>query len=144
MSVSDVLGAQGGSNHNQENDGRRPNNSARTGRGNNTRNNTNRGSENRNGNLNTINQRNSNNPLENLEYTRKVQDQMASGDHHGFPSSVEGFGADGIVRTIIGGDEIPRTIIEISGGYGKYEGVFEFIIEPSGVSNHRFFRITGR
>jgi hypothetical protein len=36
MSVSDVLGAQGGSNnHNQENDGRRPNNSPRTGRGNN-------------------------------------------------------------------------------------------------------------
>jgi hypothetical protein len=32
MSVSDVLGAQGGSNnHNQENGGRRPNNDARTG-----------------------------------------------------------------------------------------------------------------
>ena len=83
------------------------------------------------------------NPLENIQYTKKVQNQMVNGSDrfHNFPRSVEGFGADGRVTTITGGDGIKRTLVEIPGGLDRHLGVFEFIIEPNGSVNHRFFRI---
>ena len=83
----------------------------------------------------------SNNPLENIKYTDKVKMQMEQGDYHAFPESVDAFGMDGKISTIKGNDGIIRTKVEIEGGYKKEEGVFEYIIEPDGVTvNHRMFR----
>ena len=80
------------------------------------------------------------NPLENIKYTDKVKNQMKLGDYHAFPESVEGFGNDGKITTITGGDKITRTKIEISGSYADKDGVFQYIIEPDGVTcNHRLF-----
>ena len=83
----------------------------------------------------------SNNPLENIKYTDKVKMQMKQGDYHAFPESVDAFGKDGKISTIKGNDGVIRTKVEIEGGYKKEEGVFEYIIEPDGVTvNHRMFR----
>lgn len=66
---------------------------------------------------------------------------MKLGDYHSFPQSVRGFGANGEITRIIGEDKIVRTKVEIPGSYkGKY-GIFEYIIEPNGVTcNHRLFK----
>jgi hypothetical protein len=41
----------------------------------------------------------------------------------------------------LGGDGIIRTKIEIPGSYNGQAGVFEYIIEPDGVTvNHRLFQ----
>lgn len=81
------------------------------------------------------------NPLENIQYTDKVKLQMKQADHHGFPESVSAFGGDGKVSSIIGGDKISRTKVEIPGSYMGKEGVFEYIIEADGKTvNHRYFR----
>ena len=80
------------------------------------------------------------NPLSNIRYTDKVKSQMTKGDYHGFPSSVDAFGKDGIVTKITGGDSIVRTKVEIPGNYQGKQGVFQYIIEPDGVTvNHRLF-----
>jgi hypothetical protein len=80
------------------------------------------------------------NPLANIQYTDKVKEQMASGDYHSFPESVDAFGADGTITTITGGDGVERTEVEIPGSYQGKEGVFQYIIEPDGVTcNHRLF-----
>ncbi|MBQ4537703.1 MAG: hypothetical protein II994_08840, partial [Lachnospiraceae bacterium] len=55
-----------------------------------------------------------NNPLENVVYTDKVKEQMALGDYHSFPEAVDGFGDMGKVSTIVGGDGILRTKVEIA------------------------------
>jgi len=66
---------------------------------------------------------------------------MKQGDYHSFPESVEGFGANGKVTQITGGDKIVRTKVEIPGSYKGKEGIFEYIIEPDGVTcNHRLFK----
>jgi hypothetical protein len=81
------------------------------------------------------------NPLENIKYTDKVKAQMKQGDYHSFSKSVDGFGADGRVTKITGGDKVVRTKVEIPGSYMGKEGVFEYIIEPDGVTcNHRLFK----
>lgn len=80
-----------------------------------------------------------NNPLENITYSDKVLSQMKLNDYHGFPETVDSFGGDGIKTTIIGGDGISRTKIEIPGGYKGKNGVFEYIIEPNDSVNHRIF-----
>ena len=81
------------------------------------------------------------NPLENIKFTDKVKAQMKQGDYHSFPESVEGFGANGKVTKITGGDKIVRTKVEIPGSFKGKEGVFEYIIEPDGVTcNHRLFK----
>lgn len=72
------------------------------------------------------------NPLENIEYTEKVSEQMKQNDYHSFPESVDAFGADGKATQIVGGDGITRTKIEISGSYKGKDGTFEYIIEPDG------------
>jgi hypothetical protein len=80
------------------------------------------------------------NPLENIEYTEKVSEQMKQNDYHSFPESVDAFGADGKATQIVGGDGITRTKIEISGSYKGKDGTFEYIIEPDGKTvNHRLF-----
>lgn len=81
------------------------------------------------------------NPLAKIKYTDKVVGQMKQGDYHAFPRSVEAYGKYGKVTTIKGGDGKKRKKVEISGSYKKKDGVFEFIIEPDGVTvNHRLFK----
>jgi len=83
------------------------------------------------------------NPLANIKYTDKVKTQAAKGDYHGFPESVDGFGTNGNVTQFTGGDKIVRTKVEIPGSYDGKTGVFEYIIEPDGVTcNHRLFKPT--
>ncbi len=81
-----------------------------------------------------------NNPLKNIVYTDKVKNQMDLGDYHSFPESVDEFGGNGKITSIVGGDNVPRTLIEIPGSYMGKEGVFQYIIEPDGITcNHRLF-----
>ncbi|MBS1987215.1 hypothetical protein JST99_04760 [Candidatus Dependentiae bacterium] len=81
------------------------------------------------------------NPLANIKYTDKVRRQMASGDYHGFPLSVDSFGSEGQISEIKGGDGIVRTKVTIDGGFIKKDGVFEYIIESDGFTcNHRLFK----
>ena len=80
------------------------------------------------------------NPLEDIVYTDKVKEQMLLGDYHSFPEAVDGFGDMGKVSTIVGGDRVSRTLVEIEGSYMGKDGVFQYIIEPDGVTcNHRLF-----
>ena len=79
------------------------------------------------------------NLLENIEYSPKVIDQMSLGDYHGFPDIVDNYGGYGIVKNEPGGDEIVRTVVEISGEYMGKKGVFQYIIENNGYCNHRMF-----
>ena len=80
------------------------------------------------------------NPLSNIQYTDKVLNQATLDDFHGFPECADAFGADGVVTKITGGDGIVRTKVEISGSYKGKDGVFQYIIEPDGVTcNHRCF-----
>ena len=89
------------------------------------------------GNKNTINLKNI---LKNIKYTDKVRAQMKLGDYHSFPESVSSFEMDANVTSIVGGDKIIRTKIEIPGSYMGKEGVFQYIIEPDGITcNHRLF-----
>ena len=80
------------------------------------------------------------NPLEDIVYTDKVKEQMMLGDYHSFPEAVEGFGDMGKVSSIVGGDGVTRTLVEIEGSFMGKDGVFQYIIEPDGVTcNHRLF-----
>ena len=61
------------------------------------------------------------NPLEKIEYTDKVKQQMKKGDYHSFPESVDAMGGNGKITQIQGGDGIWRTKVEIQGSYmGKW------------------------
>ena len=83
---------------------------------------------------------NSSNPLNDINYTEKVKIQMEQGDFHSFPKSADAFGSDAIKSEILGGDGLKRTKFEIPGEYMGKKGVFEYIIEPDGVTcNHRLF-----
>lgn len=67
------------------------------------------------------------NPLSNIQYTDKVLNQATL---DGFPECADAFGADGVVTKKV----------EISGSYKGKDGVFQYIIEPDGVTcNHRCF-----
>lgn len=80
------------------------------------------------------------NPLAEIKYRKKVLDQMKMEDYHSFPLSVDGFGSEGEVSVLVGGDGITRTKVVIKGGFMGKEGVFEYIIENDGRScNHRIF-----
>jgi hypothetical protein len=81
------------------------------------------------------------NPLANVRYTEKVINDMSKEDNHGFPNIVDNYGAYGRVSSLVGGDEITRTLVQIPGSYRNRIGVFEYIIEPGGIEvNHRYFR----
>jgi hypothetical protein len=73
-------------------------------------------------------------------YSSKVIHQMKQGDMHSFPESVKAFQHEGKVTKIIGNDGIVRKKLSIQGGYKGHDGNFEFIKEPNGKINHRFFR----
>ena len=80
-----------------------------------------------------------NNPLEDIEYTSKVQQQMQLGDYHAFPEAVDAFGNIAKAEEIIGGDLVARMQYEIEGGYMGKEGVFQYIVELDNTCNHRDF-----
>ncbi|HIW05934.1 MAG TPA: VENN motif pre-toxin domain-containing protein [Candidatus Ignatzschineria merdigallinarum] len=82
---------------------------------------------------------NNENFFKNSWYTDKVKNQAASGDYHGFPSSVDHFSGAGKMTEIIGGDGITRYKLEIPGEYRGRTGVFEYIRDPDGKINHRLF-----
>jgi uncharacterized membrane protein (Fun14 family) len=73
-------------------------------------------------------------------YTDKVQQQMNGDDYHSFPEEVTNHADKGTVRTIKGGDGVEREMLEIPGEYKGKTGKFEFIKEPDGSINHRYFR----
>ncbi len=80
------------------------------------------------------------NPLENIKYTEKVLKQATQNDFHGFPECVDAYGEYGVITKITGGDGIIRTQVEIAGSYMGRDGVFQYIIEPDGVTcNHSLF-----
>ena len=80
------------------------------------------------------------NPLANIKYTDKVLEQATWKDYHGFPECADAFGADGIVTNITSGDGLIRTKVEIPSSYMNKDGVFQYIIEPDGITcNHRLF-----
>jgi RHS repeat-associated protein len=74
------------------------------------------------------------------KYTNKVLGQMKKGDFHDFPESVKTFEAEGVIRTIKGGDDVTRQMLEIPGEYGGKKGFFQFMKEADGSINHRFFK----
>jgi len=80
-----------------------------------------------------------NNPLEDIEYTSKVQQQMQLGDYHAFPEAVDAFGNIAKAEEIISGDGVARMQYEIEGGYMGKEGVFQYIVGLDNTCNHRDF-----
>ena len=80
------------------------------------------------------------NPLDDITYTDKVKRHMLRGDNHSFPLEVDNYWAYGKASTIIGGDGVKYTKLEIRGFYKGQEGVFEYIYNVSKICNHRFFR----
>ncbi len=77
-------------------------------------------------------------------FSDKVRAQMQQDDFHSFPRSVEGFQDSGKVTKLKGSDGVTREKLEIPGGFKGKEGKFEFIKEPDGTINHRFFRPNGQ
>lgn len=79
------------------------------------------------------------NPLSGTTYTGKVRQQLRQGDLHSFPLEVDNFAGNGKSSTIVGGDGVTRTKVELPGGYRGRTGHFEWIIEPDKRVNHRIF-----
>lgn len=84
--------------------------------------------------------RETDNPLEDIEYSDKVKQQMKLGDNHSFPLLVDNYGALGKQSTFMGGDGKIYYKLEISGAYKGYKGNFEYIYDSAKYCNHRFFR----
>ena len=59
--------------------------------------------------------------------------------NHAFPSLVDIFVDESSGYPLKGGDGIVRNKIEIPGSINNIPGTFEYIIEPNGDCNHRFF-----
>jgi RHS repeat-associated protein len=78
------------------------------------------------------------------KYSDKVLSQMGKGDLHSFSELVTNYAQEGKVETIIGKDGVKRVQLEIPGSYQGKEGVFQFIKEPDGMINHRFFKPNGK
>ena len=77
-----------------------------------------------------------------IRYTDKVLRQMNNPFdlNHSFPSIIDTFVDINSGRPLKGGDGIVRTIIELPGSINDRPGVFEYVIEPNGMCNHRYFR----
>ncbi|MCJ9753645.1 hypothetical protein MOV61_23270 [Neorhizobium sp. BETTINA12A] len=74
------------------------------------------------------------------QYTTKVNNQMQLDVYHGFPSLIEKNASAGTVRSITGRDGTTRDMLEVRGAINGKPGTYEFIKEPDGMINHRFFR----
>jgi len=78
-----------------------------------------------------------------FKYTPKVLKQIESDIYHGFPSIIDEMAINyGKKEKIIGGDGIERTRIILPGAINGKKGRYEWIVEPDGSVNHRFFRIS--
>ena len=77
-----------------------------------------------------------------IRYTDKVVKQMSNTKdlNHSFPTVIDTFVDVNSGRPIVGGDGITRQLIELPGSINNIPGIFEYIIEPDGMCNHRFFR----
>jgi len=77
-----------------------------------------------------------------IRYTDKVLKQMnnAADLNHAFPSVIDTFVDINSGRPLKGGDGIMRILIELPGSVNNTPGIFEYIIEPNGMCNHRFFK----
>ena len=60
--------------------------------------------------------------------------------NHAFPSIIDTFVDINSGRPLQGGDGIMRNLIEIPGSINNTPGIFEYIIEPNGMCNHRYFK----
>jgi len=82
--------------------------------------------------------------LTGIEYTPEVLEQMANSSdlHHSFPSIIDDIASThGNVGQFAGSkDGVVRTVVELPGSINGKQGVYQWIIEPNGVTvNHRFF-----
>lgn len=66
---------------------------------------------------------------------------MARDINHGFPNMIDDIAVTyGKVGSFIGNDGVKRTAVEISGSINGKSGIFQYIIEPDGITvNHRLF-----
>ena len=81
-----------------------------------------------------------------IRYTDKVLGQMDNAEdlYHAFPSVIDTFVDINSGYPLKGGDGITRTMIKIPGQVNKDAGFFEYLIEPDGTCNHRYFRKLGK
>jgi hypothetical protein len=66
---------------------------------------------------------------------------MKADVRHGFPMSFDADARYGTVRPFIGGDKVERMLVSLPGELNGKTGVLEWLIEPNGDINHRFFSI---
>ena len=80
--------------------------------------------------------------VDSVRYTEKVVKQMSNSSdlNHSFPALIDTFVDIKSGRPFKGGDGIVRTRIEIPGKIKNTPGVYEYIIEPNGMCNHRYFK----
>jgi RHS repeat-associated protein len=79
--------------------------------------------------------------FEGTYYSPKVNRSIDTDIYHSFPELVNRFENSGQIRTITGGDGIKRTMLRIPGSINGESGVYEYIKEPNGMINHRFFNV---
>ena len=82
------------------------------------------------------------NPLDDIAYTEKVQQQMQQDDYHGFPNIVDNYGGYGYQQSFTGGDGNIYTKLIIPGTYRGHEGAFVYIWNENGMCNHRMFEVS--
>lgn len=82
--------------------------------------------------------------FEGASYSREVLGKMSRNDFHSFSDLVTNYAELGTVTRVAGGDGVVRQLLEITGGYGSKNGVFQFLKEDSGVITHRFFKAEKR
>jgi hypothetical protein len=76
-----------------------------------------------------------------FNYSDKVIKQMDGDIYHGFPNMIDDMAQRyGMVGKITGKDGIERTVIELPGFLNGTNGVYQYIIEPNGMVNHRLFQ----
>jgi hypothetical protein len=87
----------------------------------------------------------STNPLENTQYTPRVDKQATSVDdtYHVFPSLDDTLAQECDATIIVGGDGVTRTLVQIPGSVDGETGVYEYIINSDSKVNYRLFVPTG-
>ena len=79
--------------------------------------------------------------FKNAKLTQKVESQIASGDMHSFPASVDGYAAKyGKFKYITGEDGNIYFELKLKGGFKGKEGSFEYIKDNKNNINHHFFK----
>ncbi|MBN2433832.1 MAG: hypothetical protein JXK07_01045 [Spirochaetes bacterium] len=77
--------------------------------------------------------------FDNNKYSNKVKKQMNKNDFHSFSEQVKAYEKYGKVINLKRGDGIKRKMLKIPGTYKGRNGYFEFMNEPDGLINHRFY-----